>query len=1169
MITSAIIQQKTSQWLTQSFFKESVVLAVDIGIEGIGICLRKGPDIIVNKTLVFDLPEAEALKKRRQFRAARHCRKNRKTRMHRLRKLFNKHGLPWPTLDVLSRTDPFVLRHRAIAGLLASPFALAIAIRHLVLRRGYDFHASSEGEFPWGESPSLAEARKWLETSHINEEIAKYLWNIEPELTTKASASSTELTGPALEKDEAERETFRHDVRARLRECESFDIASQLEIYRRSNDPRVRSAMRRRNLPRRLLEEHLRNIIVRHKHLIAGVDAFTDALFLKSEHGATPLLQKRAKEKAIFHFNRKTRAEAEAIYHRKIKECTLAAPLGLPAGKAGDSKDADIRRWRILEFAATRRVEIVTTSGKGSTKTELVTTVRLPAATVQAVVAIVADKQAKWSGVKALVSEGISQVHSGGRIVPGTRSPFNRSFFTQLQDLAVPTIANGRKKASVSATTAAHLVQIATADGTDFSPQGINERLNAIKFYDLRRIGSFSGQLYPQIRFLLGQRATGKKGPVTWSVEGKLQRLFADEKIAAALDGQVAPDYLIIECVGDAPRNKAQKQEIEQEQKKRRITRDALFDGHSIDDAGVASRRRRIVLHDQQRGRCPFTGFELGNPLNPDLELEHLFPQSRGGLSTDSNLVLTFRWVNRYKNTSTPREFAKHHPHKDILSWPDMLAVCADFKWSARKAPTQPHRKRDLFVFEGDAFPDFGNTTFTAQLARQLIHEAAIWMGVKDDPEEIRKRIATPSGWLTAQARRSWILDEAGVPMRKNRDEPQHHLVDALVLAHIPPAEGMNAVKCGGIFWSEWQTVEQNGIMSRRAVTRALPGLLPPSVITAHLRPLLGSNPEVLPVEKHRARRKWANSLGDSTFWRVDFKTGKTYQRKALQRSDFSDPGAVHAVLRLTRIPEKLIPSHREIERWLNRSEEDAAELLLTDGTPVRHVWKSCGKGNLTSPLGWTADLDTDGNPPKRFMRLKVLFASLEIWVAWTGAKWEFVKRFTPDKTALRHLRRFAGPLHAVAPSWMQEKPDLPETHLTLEQIICGNLRPVIGHRIETFRRDQTIRVSFTQEGKIRPFLSGLPSTWVRVSALERSENRLAFMAVLQPPSLLPEKAKKGWTLAKAGELLELAGHTGDPATHAAAKGLVSPPHDPPSHSGRRPRAGDSGPSGQTDLWET
>jgi hypothetical protein len=1165
---ATLIRQKTANWLAQSFFKEAVVLAVDIGIEGIGLCLRKGPDILVNKTLVFDLPQAEALKDRRAKRAWRHCRKNRKTRMNRLRKLFAKHDLPWPTLDVLSRTDPFVLRHRAITSLLASPIALAIAIRHLVLRRGYDFHASSEGEFPWGEDPSLAEARKWLETSHINEEIADYLWQIEPELTTKASASGKELTGAALAKEEAERDAFRQDVRKRLAVCETLDIGSQLEKYRRSNDPRLRSAMRRQNLPRRMLEEHLRNIISRHQHHITGVEEFTAALFLKPDRSATPLLQKRAKEKAVFHFNRKTRAEAEAIWLRKTKGCTLAPRLGLPAGKAGDAKNDDIRRWRILEFAATRRVEIVTTTGRAAAKTERISTVRLPASTVQALMASVANKASKWSEVKKLIADGVSAADASAKISPGTRSPFNKSYFTQLQDLILPTAANGRKKANVSPVTAAHLVQVATAGDTDFSPQGINDRLNAIDFYNLRRLGASSGPLHPQIRFLLGQRATKEAGEPLWAVDGKLQRLFASDKVASALEGQTSPDYLIIECVGDAPRNQAQKREIELEQKTRRTDRDALFEGHSIEDSGVASRRRRIVLHDQQRGRCPFTGLQLGNPLSPDLELEHLFPQSRGGLSTDGNLVLTFRWVNSLKDKYTPCEFAGHRTDARILEWEAMVAATRDFKWSARKVMTQPHRKRDLFEFEGDAFPDFGNTTFTAQLARQLVHEAAIWMGVKDDPEEIRKRIATPSGWLAAQARRTWIVDETGTPMRKNRDEPQHHLVDALVLAHIPPADGMNSVACGGIFWSEWQTVEHQGVRSRRAVTRALPGLLPPSVIEAHLRPLLGSDPVELPVEKHRARRKWASSLGDSTFWRVDTKTGTTYQREPLKRSKkkYPDAEALAATLRMTRIPKELMPSTHDLERWIELDENDTTELKLKDGTPVRNVWKSNSKGSLAAPLGWTAEPAIADNDPKRFLSLSVGAEALEIWVGWNGKKWVFIKRRKPERTALRHLRRFAGPLNAIAPEWMQDKPDKPETHKTLEQIVCGNVLPPGARKLPklSFRKGDHFRVSFTQEGKIRPYHESLPSTWVEVSALKGD-----CTIDLKPLLALPEVVTKYKpNLGAVADLLPIAGHFADAAATAAALGLAAPPHDPSPHPGGRSRAGNPRPSGQADLWQ-
>jgi hypothetical protein len=391
--------------------------------------------------------------------------------------------------------------------------------------------------------------------------------------------------------------------------------------------------------------------------------------------------------------------------------------------------------------------------------------------------------------------------------------------------------------------------------------------------------------------------------------------------------------------------------------------------------------------------------------------------------------------------------------------------------------------------------------------------------------------------------------------------------VDALVLAHIPPAEGMNSVSCGGIFWSEWQAVEHQGVTSRRAMTRALPGLLPTSVISNHLRPLLGSSPAVLPVEKHRARRKWATSLGDSTFWRVDLKTGKTYQRKALKRSSYTDPVAVHAGLRMTRIPENLIPSHRVIGNWLKCLEDDPTELYLTDGTPVRHVWKPCGKGTLSSPLGWTATPGNDVNPPKRFMNLLVKSEALEIWVAWNGKKWVFLKRRTPDKTALRHLRRFAGPMNSTAPAWMQDMPEQPETHKTLEQIVCGNLLPAVARKVASFRKGDSFRVSFTPEGRIRAYADGFPSSWVEIAAI-KGDLSIKVKPVLMLPESLGDNARKDWALASAIELLALVGCQSDAESTAAAAGLTVPCHDPSPHSGGRSRTGDSRKPGQVDFWE-
>lgn len=1157
MIQATILDRKTRQWLSHPFYSEAVVLGIDVGIEGIGICVRRGPHILYKKTHIFDLPKAEALKDRRLKRSARHARKNRRTRLHRFQKLCAKHGLPWPDEDVLSRTAPFVLRHRAITSRLASPHALVIAIRHLILRRGHDFHAGLNAEFPWGEDATIAAARKWLRTTHIDEETAKYLREALHDLQTKESAKNQEMTEKALAKGPEERESFLHEIHERLRECDAFDMGAQLSEYRRKNDPRFRAAMRGRNIPRRLIESHLREILSRHADMIPEMEKFTAALFLKPKHDDSPLLQKRAKEHAIFHFNRKTPHETAAYWERKRKDCPVAPIFGLPAAKAGENGDPDIRKWNLLKFVVTRRVEIAT---KGAEAQQ----VRLPAV---AIAGILDQPTPKWMEIKPLLKRAVEEAHPGSKLLPEGKSDANKRFLTDLKDIAAPSTANMRKKSRLAPHTAAYLYGKATADGSDFSPEGVNERLNAIKYYDKIRAVSSGGPLLPQVRFLLGQRAKADGGATRWAVEGKLQRIFAG--LAEDLDGKTAPDYIVIECIKDAPRNLKQKAEIEKEQKQRREDNKTRFDGHNLTESRVSSTRRRISLYDQQRGLCPFTGLPLGDPLSPDLELEHLFPQSRGGLSMDINLVLTFRWVNSLKNDRTPRELAAKRPHKDILDWAGMMRITADFKWGSRTKPDQPLRKRDVFTFDGEGFPDFGNTTFTAQLARQLKEEASLWMGLGGDAEEIRKRIATPSGWLAAQARRTWIIGPDGEPLPKDRNQPQHHLVDALVLAHIPPAEGMNSAECGGIFTSQWQNVSKDGVTTRRPLTTALPGLLPYSVIEAHLLPLLGSNPDTLPVEKHRAKRKWAQSLGDSTFWKVDFKTGKTYQRTELSREskEYTDPESVAAALRRSRIPQSLIPSHAVIRNWLNLDKEDESELKLTDGTPVRSIWKEGGKGSLASPLGWTAAPTGKGGKPERFLSLSLKSEALEIWVAWNGKKWVFLKRRSPDRTALRHLKRFAGTLDQRAPAWMQKHPDKESTHRTLEQIVFGNELPRLARRVALLQRGMELRVSFNQDGSVQQYHDSLPSTWLQISAI-----RATLEVCLTPRLSLPDAAKSNksqeWKIGNAAVLLAMLGKASDPAEIAAEMNLTPPPDDPPPHHGGRPRPGNSPAPGQANLWQ-
>ena len=90
----AAMKQVTEYWHGQDFYRSAVVLGIDIGLEGIGLYLRKGAEEVFARSVILELPEAEALAGRRAKRAWRHCRKNRQRRLHRLKLLFVKYGLP-------------------------------------------------------------------------------------------------------------------------------------------------------------------------------------------------------------------------------------------------------------------------------------------------------------------------------------------------------------------------------------------------------------------------------------------------------------------------------------------------------------------------------------------------------------------------------------------------------------------------------------------------------------------------------------------------------------------------------------------------------------------------------------------------------------------------------------------------------------------------------------------------------------------------------------------------------------------------------------------------------------------------------------------------------------------------------------------------------------------
>lgn len=1174
------LKQLAAQWLNHPFFLSAVVLGIDIGLEGIGLYLRRGAREIYARTILFDIPDPAPLAKRRAARASRHARRNKRIRMRRLKTLFQKYGLPWLDEDAMSRSNPFKCRHRAITKGLPSAEALSVCIRSCVGLRGYDYGLDREGSYPWGDSNKISDARKWVESSYITREIREEIEN-----------RMDEFEGKKLEQ---ELDKLRLILKARYEWSQLHTIESVLAAHCQGGHDNLRQPARGYNFPRTQVWEHLKTIILhpKHRQFLPQAEEFL------AELGLNPNLlpeaeAAKARRKAIFFYNRKTRFEMAQHFASKVRECPFARHLGLPHdSKCATKGDPDIRKWNLLEFLCTRRLDLTQTTGKKGAKRTQQFLYRLSSQAISVLLDILhrdilaltqpgANPRPDWAEVTAAIDADLPVIeNSSVASTPQTKSKWNKDFYSQLRNLLLPTRATIAGRASLCSATARALFDLATLDNTEIDPQMFAPRMKNAGFYNWRRQASADFNPYRQVEFLLGQRIKRgpKAGQLSETAQGFLRKLFAQFK--EELNGLATPDYCVIEVIGDIPRNTKQRQEMHNEQQARAEDRQKLFEKYGVDDSNVPSARRRVSLYEQQRGICPFTGLPLpASPFDSSLEIEHLFPQSLGGLGSDENLVLTWRTVNAAKGSRLPFKAARtpvrvNGESVSFLSFEQMIEVTSRMRWNARKreifawgtnldlASPECHLNADGSL----KVPPFGSPTRVAQLARQLRAELARWMQIDgaNDADELARRIGTPSGWLTAQARRSWL---EAVEYSKIRAHLVHHLIDAAILAQIPPREGMNDVSCGGIFYSKQAFVQSGGGEFVRHETWALDDFSPASRLRRWLDPAFQY--DECPVFAPRSRSNM-KSLGDSTFWRQpDPNQAHVAQRTALDPKKFSDGQALRAALERMQAgrnkraesgparPRKHldnIPSATDLQKWLDlvndaeKNKQPLPILRLRDGTPVKSVWKWDSKGSFTG-LGWSGTRNSKGG----FQNLRLLsekFYRLEIWLGYSHAAaakaakqglpkaeehgWIFQKRLVPNRRALRHLNQLGLAYSKVAPSYLQNKP---EEKKTLRELIIGDPLLPFSKKVTSLQLGQVLRIPFSPQGKVtldKPVWIG----HFAVSAIE-GESRAEFkcLTLRQRPANFPVSGENV-PCPKIGDAALLAALLGHPSPAKTARVL-------------------------------
>lgn len=816
----AILQR----WITHEFYTSALVLGLDIGIQGIGVWLRKGPECLFRRTFLVSLPEAAPLLQRRQLRAARNARRSRKRRERLLRAWIVRYGLLTEDRVAALWRDPRVFerayehRYRAITEgkSLASPEALVVCIRHLIKHRGYDYHLlfQEATSFPWGDELVMRDIIKWSAKGTLPEEYGNDLkWNVRE-------------SGALTEDQIIDAERMIEDA---IQRYKADPIRTMLQRHlKEKNHNNLREPARGENYPRELVKEHLRRICQRHAAFFP--DGQFDQAMMEligplengvEKYGMTP--------ESIIDYHRRTPEEARRLWEKKEGSCDLAPSL-IAAGKLplkdykrSSAGDSAVRQWKVLLFLAERNVELATKVRRN-----------VSAEIIQVAMEFVKEDAASWASktTRAKAPNFRKQIVSElGALMKNSESKLNKSFFDQLKDLLAPRAPKMTGKANIASETAAVLIQLATADGQTFAPAIIRE--NLADYYQWRLSVQSGKGSYPQVDVLLGHSGHYKNGQTKDGPRrtnsppqehGILRRLFAGQlrldtgetvNLTSVLDGKSVPDYVVVETVRDMPKNRKQRKEIEKEQGERRSAKSEITERYNLNfrELTDAQTRRVLLFHQQankdKEGICPYTGKSLGrDPLSPQLEVDHIFPESRGGLAIMENLVLTERTTNAEKGNRTPVEW---------LGTNEAAQRIRSMEWNPRK--------KEVFLWTESECPDWQNMTRTAQLARELRSRVIEWLGIetafpqiKEEAQRsravqaaIRTRIGAPSGALTASCRQAWrgtmpdeyfrTVDLPGQTIQvKDRRNYRHHMWDAGVISNIPPGDGLNSVLNGGIF---------------------------------------------------------------------------------------------------------------------------------------------------------------------------------------------------------------------------------------------------------------------------------------------------------------------------------------------------------------------------------
>ncbi|GEM_PF-1492676 len=212
--------------------------------------------------------------------------------------------------------------------------------------------------------------------------------------------------------------------------------------------------------------------------------------------------------------------------------------------------------------------------------------------------------------------------------------------------------------------------------------------------------------------------------------------------------------------------------------------------------AGGMKQKKKQQYLAEINAKCIYCGSSIGIENS---QIEHIFPESRGGPFLDYNLTLACSRCNPAQDSKTNGWQGKDNrtPFEWIERDKGGPVTWQRFEERVQSLP-MPQRKKEILLSKEESYPD--NPTALARAGgrcRQFIEELKAMLQehgisqdqIADNYATGKLVIQTIEGWTTSKLRASWQNHLDGRPNfpRKNDRDLHNHAQDAVVIAACPP----------------------------------------------------------------------------------------------------------------------------------------------------------------------------------------------------------------------------------------------------------------------------------------------------------------------------------------------------------------------------------------------